>query len=337
LKVNPRQDWANVWAKTSGRIKSFSKNAISSIKTVSMPTRLVALAVLILLFVWLWGAIALSEIDSESDFTPRPEDSPEGGSATVAMAAGLLEREIKDHGWTPGMPWFYWSFLIDNMPAYQLGIRTTISQYVLELRDHQGRNRGLGSVNSDLAKAYEAISYPPDRWHVGLSIPFIYPSSAGTYRDAVESLRRYNRQVSENKALYVRSRADALAAVIDRLALSLGNASSVLESHVATRSSMVVDSKSDNVYYNVKGQAYAALLLLSSLREDEAELIKARGLEKLWMAMLLDLRGLSDLDPLIVSNGRPGALLIQNHLSEQGFILLRARNHMREVTSILQK
>jgi len=45
----------------------------------------------------------------------------------------------------------------------------------------------------------------------------------------------------------------------------------------------------------------------------------------------------AQLDPWVVWNGYPDALLIPNHLLAQGFYLLRARTQLREITNILLK
>jgi len=45
----------------------------------------------------------------------------------------------------------------------------------------------------------------------------------------------------------------------------------------------------------------------------------------------------ASLSPLIVINGAPGALVQPNHLTTQGFYLLRARTQLEEITDILQK
>eukprot|EP01034_Spumella_vulgaris_P004887 gene4887-6236_t len=45
----------------------------------------------------------------------------------------------------------------------------------------------------------------------------------------------------------------------------------------------------------------------------------------------------AQLDPWVVWNGYPDALLFPNHLLAQGFYLLRARTQLREITNILLK
>ncbi len=295
-------------------------------------------AALLLLFLYFGvGGIALSTVDDDLAFRPSPADLPPGGSVAVAMSSGLLDRELNTHRWTPDDPWFFPTGLIDNMPAFQTGMRQTTQQFLLELKDQVARARGSGSTAPDLEKAFADLSYPPDRWWLGTDWPWIRGSSTSYYRDAVTELRRYNSRVGNGQALFER-RADTLNAVLDRLALSLGSASAQLDQHVANHAGKgLIDWQSDNVFYNVRGQAYAAHMILRGLREDYGGLIRQRELATVWGELMRSLEALIAIDPLIVANSDPQGLLINNHLTAQGVLLMRARTELREITAILQK
>ena len=49
------------------------------------------------------------------------------------------------------------------------------------------------------------------------------------------------------------------------------------------------------------------------------------------------LKEAAKLPPMIVRNGVPDSLLQPNHLTAQGFYLLRARTQLKEITNILLK
>ena len=51
--------------------------------------------------------------------------------------------------------------------------------------------------------------------------------------------------------------------------------------------------------------------------------------------MLDSLHESAILNPLLVMNGDPDGLFLANHLTTQGFYLLRARTQMREISQIL--
>lgn len=281
------------------------------------------------------GAILSHRIDATMDFRPSPADLPPGGSVTVGMMSGILDRELQA-GWVPNDPWFYPTAWMDNTPAFQRGLVVGMRQVVLEMRDHIGRTRGSGSTDEDLEKAYSTLSYPPDLWWMGTEWPFLRSSSETSYRETVDALRSYNQRLSRKEALFER-RADSLYATLDRIALGLGAASASLDRQVAEHSRDWHDGEADDRFYEVKGQAYATYLILIGLREDYAGLIRQRELQNVWSAMMRSLQEMIAIDPLYVSNGEPGGLLVKNHLTEQGFYLLRVRTQLREVTSILEQ
>ena len=62
-----------------------------------------------------------------------------------------------------------------------------------------------------------------------------------------------------------------------------------------------------------------------------------RGAGKIWERMIASMLEGAELQPLIVINGTPNAMVEPNHLTAQGFYLLRARTQLEELTDILQK
>ena len=98
-----------------------------------------------------------------------------------------------------------------------------------------------------------------------------------------------------------------------------------------------IDRRADKLFYFVKGQSYAYFIALRAVREDFKDVIVERRVAGLFDAMLADLATAASLQPVIVQNASPNALLMPNHLSTEGFYLLRARSKMREITDILQR
>jgi len=60
----------------------------------------------------------MHEVDDDLAYMPDIAAAP-GGSRAVAMAAGLITREVDRHGWTANDPFFMPSALLDNMPNFQ--------------------------------------------------------------------------------------------------------------------------------------------------------------------------------------------------------------------------
>jgi Uncharacterized protein conserved in bacteria (DUF2333) len=295
----------------------------------------IGLALLLLLGYYLLGALLLTRVDDTLNFRPGKADLPAGGSETAAMMSALLDREVNGYGWKPNNPWIYPTALMDNMPNYQLGILASLRPVGLELRDSVGRLRGSGGTDADLEAVYSAISYAPDRWFIGSKFPFLGMSSESQYRDAIKGLRQYNARVGSGQATYER-RVDTLVRLLDRLSLSLGNASNDLDKRMQSPGGLF-DTKADDVFYRTKGQCYAAYLLLSAMRNDYSGVVKDRAVANLWADMMDELKQAVVLDPWIVSNGKSDDVLVQNHLAAQGVHLERARQRLREISGILQQ
>jgi Uncharacterized protein conserved in bacteria (DUF2333) len=293
---------------------------------------LLALLPLVLLY-YMIGAVFFTRLDDNLAFVPGPKDLPANGSRTIAMMSGLMDREVNGHGWTPDNPWFYPTYLMDNMPNFQTGILKTVRQTALELKDHVARLRGAGGTDQDLEDAFQSLNFPADKWFVNTSAPFVSSSSGNNYNRAVTSLRKYNARVASGQALFEK-RSDTLGATLDRIALSLGNASNALDQQTEAGQKKLIDFKADDVFYDARGEAYAAYLILASLRSDYSDLIAARQLNKLWDDMQQDLRDLVQVDPMVVTNGKPGGL-ISNDLVAQNAKLGQVRSRLREVTNIL--
>ena len=132
-------------------------------------------------------------------------------------------------------------------------------------------------------------------------------------------------------------RADNLQALVDRIANDEGADSAVIDQQIIEQAGNLFDFHCDDIFYFNKGRLYANYLLLRELGRDFDSVIKEKGLTNAWNGMVETFRIAAQLEPWIVWNGYPDALLIPNHLAAQGFYLLRARTQLREISSILLK
>ena len=121
------------------------------------------------------------------------------------------------------------------------------------------------------------------------------------------------------------------------MASDLGASSASLFS-VATESNgwYLFDWNSDDLFYQTKGRAYAYYVLLRELRHDFDRVITEKELDNAYSLMLENFMAAVALDPLVVVNGKPSSLFVPNHLTTQGFYLLRARTQLREIVDILR-
>ena len=82
---------------------------------------------------------------------------------------------------------------------------------------------------------------------------------------------------------------------------------------------------------------YANYMLLTALEKDFSTVIQERQLKPAWDKMLDTLREGMSFGHFFVLNFNPSSTVLANHLTSQGFYLMRARTQMREITDILLK
>lgn len=277
------------------------------------------------------------EINDDLAFEPPAAFQVDGGSEAVSMAAALVHREIKDTMWVANSPFPLPSSLLDNMPNFQLGLMYAVSRFTIELADQLGRVRGSSQVDPDLDKAAGLLKYDGTIWLWEPSVS-IWPTAAAErqYEAGMNSLMAFNRRLGAKEAVLDR-RADNLIAVLDRVAADLGSTSAALAGEIADGRWAWFDTTADDTFFQAKGRLYGYAMLLDALGRDFHSVLVERRAEALWQAKVMSLKAAAALDPWIISNASPAALIAPNHLAAQGFFLLRARTQLRELTAVLTR
>ncbi|WP_165787536.1 DUF2333 family protein [Minwuia thermotolerans] len=284
------------------------------------------------------GMALIHEIDDDLDFRVEPAGVEQGASYTVATMAALLDREINEHRWTPNDPWFTPTAGLDNMPNFQLGIVDALSRFSVELLDQIGRVRGSSAADEDLRAAAGHLKISGDKWTWNPEVSWLPTTPAeDEYMAAARRLQTYNTRLAGGAAVFDR-RVDNLQATIERIVADLGSASQAIDDHVRDfAGGWWIDYQVDDEFYRNKGKMYAYYLIFRDLGRDYESVLTERNLTLPWNEMLTVMRTLAGLDPLMVMNGSPDGLIFPNHLTSQGFYLLRARTKLREISNILLK
>jgi hypothetical protein len=280
------------------------------------------------------GSILTHRIND--DLTWKAPDPGVGASKTVAVIAGLIDREVNETAWAPNTQPFQPAALLrfgGNMVNFQAGLVKGLAAIVLELESRVARMRGTSAADVDMGVARQGLSRQPDTW---LLDPLPTSSADQEYRKALRALLNYNQRLAAGQAVFD-VRADNLQALLDRAALDLGGASDALDRQVEAGRKVLIDRRADKIFYFSKGQSYAYFIVLKALREDFKDVLAERRVTKLYDAMLEDLALAAALQPAIVQNASPAALTGPNHLTTQGFYVLRARARLREITDVLQR
>ncbi len=292
-----------------------------------------ALAILVVLLLYYpVGMLVVHAVNDDPDFTAG--EIPQGQSKAVALAAALIQREVGGTSWPANDPFFMPGAALDNMPNYQHGIQQALARFVTELADQLGRSRGSASADSDLTEARGLLNYPHDVWYV--SSASLAANSETQYLKAMVKLNSYNTRLAAGRAVF-EPRSDNLISTLDRIGKDLGAASNAIDQEIDLYAGDWIDLNADDVFYYNKGLLYANALLLRDLGADFQNVLDERGASSVWTRMLDSMMEGATLQPLVVINGGPNALVEPNHLSSQGFYLLRARTQLEELIDILQK
>ena len=293
----------------------------------------VALAVLVVLLLYYpVGMIVVHTVNDDPDFTAG--EVPQGQSKAVALAAALIQREVAGTSWPANDPFFMPGAALDNMPNFQTGIQQALARFVTEMADQIGRARGSSAADRDLTEARGLLNYPPDKWYV--SSASLAANSETQYLKAMVELNSYNTRLAAGSAVF-EQRADNLISTLERIGKDLGAASNAIDQEIDLYAGDWIDLKADDVFYYNKGLLYANALILRDLGTDFAGVLGERGADTIWKRMVDSMVEGATLQPLIVVNGAPSAMVEPNHLASQGFYLLRARTQLEEVVDILRK
>lgn len=283
------------------------------------------------------GMVLVNKIDDQANFQPSLEHQIPNGSSSVSKMVGLIDREVNKNGWVMNDPIFKPGWFLDNMPNFQQGMFSSFARFSLELRDQIGRTRGTSASDVNLEEAAGPLPYPGDVWIFNFSTSLLPTASAERqYIKAMEALQNYNNRLAAGDAVFER-RGDNLMATLDRIALDLGASSAAIDNQLRESSNDIFDTTADDLFYNIKGQTYGYYQILQGLRIDYAQLIDDRELGPVFDQMLISFAEVNKLDPWFVVNGETDGQILPNHLTVQGFYLLRARAQLREITNILLK
>ena len=306
--------------------------------TVKIARRILVIFTTIVFFYYLIGMVLVENINTDKNFAAERLAESNVGSYVVAMSVAMIDREVNQHAWISNDPWFKPGSLLDNMAHFQKGMIAANAIFAIELKDQLSRMRGSSQLDKNLTQVASGINYAPDRWYWDPSVSiflFVAPAEK-QYNNALKNLRLYNARLASGEATFER-RTDNLLSTLDKFSLDLGSSSDAIARKIDNGIGCVLDTKADDLFYDVKGRSYAYWLLLKGLRADFSKVIADKDIGSSWDLLEQSLSRLLDLDPMIVSNCDADDFLFQNHIAAQGFYLLRARTRLKEITNILLK
>ena len=290
---------------------------------------LIALAALIFLYYPI-GGMMVSKIDTDTSYEIKEPET--GQSAAVDMMAFIINREVNEKMWTPNLPFFFPSYFLDNMPAFQLGMFDSLAKFSTVMARQNGKLVINGDSPHHLQEAAELLKYPGTIWMFSPANRLRPVPSANTqYRKARKHLIKFNASLAGGSEIWYKSPEE-----LSRLLSSAGNdlwqtASRRLERQIRENSADFIDNKADDVFYYGQGKAYAYYLLFNALGRDYKEIIVKKDAYGIWTSMLKALEDASKINPSVIRNGRLDSFGAPNHLAALGFYILKAQTLMNRI------
>lgn len=296
-----------------------------------------AIAVFLALVMFLYyplGGWLIEDINTDTAVEISPTD--ENQSATAEMMSYLIRSEVNDKIWTPNLPFFFPSYFLDNMPNFQLGLMSGVSALSKSMAARLEKNITLPEEHY-LRMASELLQYPGTIWMFSPQNKLVpVPSAHSQYRKARKQLIKYNRKLNDGSLVFYRNPRD-LAFFLRRMSTSLHQTAVRLEERIREESPSWLDTKADDIFYYGRGQAYANCMLLKALALDYKKILVDSGVYPDWTRMLKALENAAQMSPSIVRNGEIDSSFAPNHLTAQGFYLLKARSLMQKISRNLEK
>lgn len=271
------------------------------------------------------GAVLTHQIDDNPSFMEKRIN--DNAPKTVQTLYSLINREINVHVWTPNLPFFFPSAVLDNMPAYQTGEINAVRETV----------KTLSEVNPDVAElksAAERLSVSPTAWYLSGLKPSV--SANSQYQKARTELMTYEKAV-ENASDVFNTDKSALRALLTAMADVLDGNTDKIARQVAKYEKRPFDSRADNVFYQAKGNTYVVYLMLRDAKDDFKSEFENEKLRRLRQDALDSLTKVLNIRPFLITNGGTETQFVPNHLLNAGFYISKAEADIREMLILLNK
>ena len=288
------------------------------------------------------GISAGEQVAPEGDAQTARTCAP---SQIVQVTSDLVDFTVDENAWVPsmlfyklglfGLDWSYTPFF-DNKASFQRGVLSAIRLSAIELRQVLGRARGTSAADADLLNASGQLNFDDETWYLTVDPIGASRPTPSFYRRGAEYLDAFNARLSACDATFD-PRADNLINLLDRIAKDIGSTSQTIRDRAERSNAGWGDTLADNEFWNALGKLYAYSGILRAARADFADVVQTRGLDTLWDRMEDQLRAALELSPLIVSNGDEDGFVMPTHLTTMGFYVLRVRENLVEIRSVLDR
>ncbi|MDR1693846.1 MAG: DUF2333 family protein [Lactobacillaceae bacterium] len=316
----------NFLIKTLIGLKDF---AVATSVFVASWWRGIIFALLLILFLYYpIGAFLVNNIDRNTDYNFAPPEN-HLQSQSVEIMSYIIDREVNQKTWTPNLPFFFPSAILDNMPNFQLGMFDALSDFSYSFRN-------AFPPDSEMKSISEFLSYNGKIWMFSPENKITPISSANKmYRDGRKKLKAFNQSLADNKEVFNKRPAD-LAFILKRAGENIAKSIDELEEHINEEKNSYTDTKSDDVFFYNQGKLYAYYLLLNAVGQDYKDLIVANNLYTRWAIITKSLADASNIAPLYIRDASLNSIVAPNHLNYLALYALKADNNIQKTIRKLE-
>ena len=288
------------------------------------------------------GISAGEQVAPEGDATTARTCAP---SRIVTATTDLTRFAVDENAWVPSMLMYKLGFFgldwentpfFDNKASFQRGVLSVLRRTTLELRDVLGRERGTSAVDTDLQNAAGQFNFDDETWYFGLDPFGPKTPTPSFYRRGARYLADFNARLAACDATFD-PRADNLVNLLDRIAKDIGDTSQSIRRRSEISNAGWLDVRADNEFWNSMGKLYGYYGVMRAARADFADVIESRQVANLWDRLEEQMAAALNLAPMIVSNGDEDGFVMPTHLTTMGFYVLRVRENMVEIRSVLDR
>lgn len=316
-------------------VKSLYAKASSYIKskiTSWWQVALIALFCIVFLYYPLGGLI-IHNIDTSSDFHPQTSD---GRLASVDTISHLINREVHHKLWTPNLPFLFPSYILDNMPAFQLGIMSSVSQTARAI-DSIPLAKASETARNARTEGTKLLQYPGNIWLFSPQNKLLPVTSSNTqYKKGRKNYNIFNHEIASGNAVLERTPQNLLLMMLV-VKKDFENTITKTEDHIREKSLSFVDFSADTVFYFAKGKLYAYSQILRNLSHDFKDTMIRYDIYQQWTSMLSLLDSAGQYEPLIIRNAEVDSSFAPNHLININYMASRALDNINNIITKLEK
>jgi len=248
---------------------------------------------------------------------------------------------------------------LDDIPSWEHGALMQVRDLSQTLRNDFSRARSQSVIHPALQKAYNHFSYDSESW--------IFPSSESEYKNGLEFIRKYQKDLIEGKAEFA-PRADNLRDYLDLVQKQLGSISQKLAANVGdvrvyvalvadasientdgapTEGNAVLQEqvervrtpwrKIDNVFFEARGSTWALANILRAVEKDFADVLQDKNATSNMRQIIRELEGARRTfwSPVVLNGNGFG--IFANHSAFLGSYVARANVGLIELRNILDR